>query len=79
MTIDMPEAADRPGRPPSSPPSCSAPTWEQCEAKFREYAAAFWTGGADYQRLGREYDRMLAAYDVAQNAAGEPQPRKLRT
>lgn len=47
------------------------PTWEECERKFWQYAAAMEYGiPGDIRKYGREYKAMLAAYEA--NEAKEP-------
>ncbi len=65
MTTDTPEAVGRPGRPPSSPPSCSvAAHCVLCkEPLTRPGGKKWWIAGSHYDE-GLCYDCILAGMRV---------------
>ena len=47
----------------SCPAPGSAPSWEDCERKFREMRSAFGVDREKWKRLDAEYREMLAAFE----------------
>ena len=72
IPADEQNGSPAPVESPQRLEALAAPSWEDCERKFREMCAVFGKSKPKWTQLDSEYRDMLAAYDRSQEdgAAG---------